>query len=195
VRVLSGACLGRSSWLLNDARCNDETSQSKGWCVSAEGDELSQQASGAYMFRPATQHTQSCDDHHPVMSITEGPLVTEIMQTFAPWATHTIRLTKGSPYVEVEWTAGPIPLEAATGKSFSGKELVIKFGSDIRSAGTFYTDSNGREVRTTQTKRLSRELFTGTGMKHDDLPRQARDKYLQDPVRKRLKTKACSRRW
>ena len=104
------------------------------------------------MFRPATQHTQSCDDHHPVMSITEGPLVTEIKQTFAPWATHTIRLTKGSPYVEVEWTAGPIPLEAATGKSLSGKELVIKFGSDIRSAGTFYTDSNGREVRTTQTK-------------------------------------------
>jgi alpha-mannosidase len=33
------------------------------------------------------------------------------MQVFSTWATHVIRLTKGSPYVEVEWTAGPVPVD------------------------------------------------------------------------------------
>ena len=33
------------------------------------------------------------------------------LQTFSDWATHVIRLTDGSPYVEVEWTAGPIPID------------------------------------------------------------------------------------
>ena len=31
-------------------------------------------------------------------------------QVFADWATHIVRLTKDSPYIEVEWTAGPIPM-------------------------------------------------------------------------------------
>jgi hypothetical protein len=79
--------------------------------VSNEGDHVSGQASGAYMFRPATQHTYQCDPAaKPTLTVTQGPLVTEIKQRFADWATHTIRLTKGSPYIEVEWTAGPIPM-------------------------------------------------------------------------------------
>ena len=37
--------------------------------------------------------------------------MTEVHQTFSEWATRVIRLYKGKPYVEVEWTAGPIPID------------------------------------------------------------------------------------
>jgi hypothetical protein len=84
--------------------------------MSNTGDHLSSQPSGAYMFRPAQQHTWECDSStQPTLEVSTGPLVTEIKQHFADWATHTIRLTKGSPYIEVEWTAGPIPMFEYTG--------------------------------------------------------------------------------
>jgi alpha-mannosidase len=76
----------------------------------------SSQASGAYMFRPEDQFTRSCDNTtQPTLTVTTGSLVTEIRQVFASWATHIVRLKKGSPYIEVEWTAGPIPQEAWPG--------------------------------------------------------------------------------
>eukprot|EP01043_Picozoa_sp_COSAG02_P000417 COSAG02_NODE_7_length_64539_cov_120.393482_50_plen_86_part_00 len=54
----------------------------------------------------------------------------------------------------VEWTAGPIPKEAYPGAKHdpegrtgaTGKELVLLFNSGLRSNGTWYADSNGREM-------------------------------------------------
>lgn len=83
-----------------------------GYYISNEGDSKSAQSSGAYMFRPATQHTYSCGNSTPTLEVTTGPLVTEIKSVVSDWATHVIRLTKGSPFIEVEWTAGPIPMTA-----------------------------------------------------------------------------------
>ena len=80
--------------------------------VSNEGDKKSPQSSGAYMFRPATQQTYQCGNSTPTLEVTTGPLVTEIKQVVSEWATHVIRLTKDSPYIEVEWTAGPIPMNS-----------------------------------------------------------------------------------
>jgi len=68
----------------------------------------SNQASGAYLFRPINQTTTAIGK--ATISVTQGPLITEVSQTFSNWATHVIRLKKGSPFIEVEWTAGPIPL-------------------------------------------------------------------------------------
>ena len=127
-----------------------------GYYVSSEGHstqtklpngtvETAGQASGAYMFRPDDQFTHACATTQPTIEVTTGPLVTEIKQTFASWATHIIRLTKGSPYVEVEWTAGPIPWNEGP-KGHQGKELVVKFASGLASDGVYYTDSNGREM-------------------------------------------------
>merc|ERR1711871_328814 len=114
------------------------------------------QASGAYMFRPNTStvfypgKTQT-----PTITIQKGALVTEVYQTFSDWATHVIRLTDGSPYVEVEWTAGPIPIDTpwlpadvVGDKRFDrwGKEVIVKYKTDIGSHGLFYTDANGREM-------------------------------------------------
>ena len=65
----------------------------------------------------------------------------------------------GKPYVEVEWTAGPIPMDtpwfpavvndSKTGlplPNMWGKELILKYSSGLSSNGVFYTDSNGKEV-------------------------------------------------
>ena len=70
------------------------------------------QASGAYLFRPVNQTTSPVGEGtKPTIEVVEGPLTTEVRQSFSNYATHVIRLTKGKPYVEVEWTAGPIPGE------------------------------------------------------------------------------------
>jgi len=74
--------------------------------------------------------------------------VTEVYQVFSSWATHVIRLVQGSSYLEVEWTAGPIPINTPwvpDGGNW-GKEVIVKYKSGVASAGTFYTDANGREM-------------------------------------------------
>lgn len=69
------------------------------------------QASGAYMFRPNSSNVYPCGNSTPTLTVAQGPLVTEITQTYSSWCTHVLRLRKGDPMVEVEWTAGPIPLD------------------------------------------------------------------------------------
>ena len=59
----------------------------------------SNQASGAYMFRPINQTTK--DFGTPTIEVTTGPLLTEIKQTFSEWATHVIRLKNNSAFIEV----------------------------------------------------------------------------------------------
>ena len=39
------------------------------------------------------------------MRVSRGPLVTEVAQTFSPWASHVIRLFRNASFVEVEWLA------------------------------------------------------------------------------------------
>jgi alpha-mannosidase len=80
-----------------------------------------------------------------------------VYQTFSEWATHVIRLVQGAPYVEVEWTAGPIPISTpwlaadTNGETNErldkwGKEVIVKYKSGLATEGTFYADANGREM-------------------------------------------------
>ncbi len=62
-----------------------------------------------------------------------GPIVTEVRQVFSDWASHVLRFYQGAPSVEVEWTAGPIPintpwLPGGNGTSW-GKEVVLQYVS------------------------------------------------------------------
>jgi alpha-mannosidase len=128
--------------------------------VSKGMNPCSGQASGAYMFRPNTSNVFATGPDSVVTTeVVEGELVTEIRQTFSDWATHVIRLVKGLPYIEVEWTAGPIPInqpwlvpESEEHKLCGpdgcnwGKEVVMMYQSGIKSESKFYTDSNGREM-------------------------------------------------
>ena len=89
----------------------------------------------------------------PTVSMVTGKLVTEVRQTWSDWASVTLRLAQGQPYVEVEWTVGPIPSEGNTSKVLPkfrqlGREVVLRYNSDLASASTFVADANGRETVT-----------------------------------------------
>ena len=60
---------------------------------------------------------------------------------FNDWASQEISLHDDSKAVEVQWTVGPIPID-----DHVGKEIILRYDTNIQSAGKFYTDSNGREV-------------------------------------------------
>ena len=105
---------------------------------SADG---SQQNSGAYIFRPS-EPTQELVPIRPgkamVVKTTFGMIVeTEFEQ---PWVKTTTRVFKNQPFIEVEYTIGPIPVGDG-----EGKEIVTRLCTPIQSDGVFYTDSNGRE--------------------------------------------------
>jgi len=133
-----------------------------GWYNSSEGGctegglGCSNQASGAYMFRPNSSTVFFPGPAVvPKLQVVKGPVVTEIHQTFSHWATHVVRLVEGAAFVEVEWTAGPIPIDTPwlpaaevgdTRFDAWGKEVIVKYKSGLASEGTFYTDANGREM-------------------------------------------------
>jgi len=60
---------------------------------------------------------------------------------FNDWATQEMSLYDDSTMVEVEWTVGPIPIDDNV-----GKEIILRYDTDIQSQAKFYTDANGREV-------------------------------------------------
>lgn len=43
--------------------------------------------------------------------------------------------------VEIEWIVGPIPIEDNI-----GKEIIMRYDTDIQTNGYFYTDANGRQM-------------------------------------------------
>jgi len=108
------------------------------------------QKSGAYMFRPNSSEVFFPGPKaKPTLQILEGDVATEIYQTYSDWVSHVIRLYKNEPFVEVEWTVGPIPVNTpwlSVKNSKWGKEVILRYNTDIASNRTFYTDSNGREM-------------------------------------------------
>lgn len=63
------------------------------------------------------------------------------MIIFNDWTSQEISLYDGAEAVEVEWTVGPIPINDKI-----GKEIIIRYDTDIQSEAQYYTDANGREV-------------------------------------------------
>jgi len=116
--------------------------------LDAEGDEerwlrdSDGQNSGAYIFRPSKKDEKLTDlaPQAGRVKVVETDLVTEVTAEFGEWVKQITRVGKDSNYVEIEWTVGPVPTDDNV-----GKEVVMKFSTDIKNSGTFYTDSNGRE--------------------------------------------------
>jgi lysosomal alpha-mannosidase len=67
--------------------------------------------------------------------------VQTVLIVFNNWASQEIRVYATSRTVEVEWIVGPIPIEDNI-----GKEIIMRYDTDIQNNGIFYTDANGREV-------------------------------------------------
>lgn len=65
-----------------------------------------------------------------------------MVQTLLDFLTVTTRFWRDFDHAEVEWTAGPIPI--ADGQ---GKEVVLRYGTNLSTGDVFYTDSNGREMQ------------------------------------------------
>ena len=61
--------------------------------------------------------------------------------TFNNWASEEIHLYDDAQVVEIEWIVGPIPIDDNI-----GKEIIMRYDTDIQSESKYYTDANGREV-------------------------------------------------
>jgi len=107
------------------------------------------QASGAYIFRPnCTENVpQPCEPFAASaaavqLSVSKGALVQEVRQVFSNWISQSVRLYANESSIEVEYSVGPVPVADGL-----GKEVVSRWVTDIKSAGVFWTDSNGREMQ------------------------------------------------
>jgi lysosomal alpha-mannosidase len=72
-------------------------------------------------------------------------LKTQTVQTaviiFNDWASQEINLYDNEEVIEMEWIVGPIPIDDQI-----GKEIILRYDTDIQSQEKYYTDANGREV-------------------------------------------------
>jgi len=113
------------------------------WYNASVGNKESIQTSGAYIFRPnKTQPLDVCELNKGVIHVTKGPVYEEVRQIFGTYISQVIRLYRHANYAEFEHTVGPIPVADGL-----GKEIITRFDTSIESAGKFYTDANGREMK------------------------------------------------
>ncbi|XP_010528132.1 PREDICTED: alpha-mannosidase At3g26720 [Tarenaya hassleriana] len=122
-----------------DTRNQVTAEQTYAYYIGSNGTNEDPQASGAYVFRP--------DGERPIKSegkarltVVRGPLLDEVYQELNPWVSQTTRLYKGKDHAEVEFTVGPIPVDDGI-----GKEIITALTTTMKTNGTFYTDSNGRD--------------------------------------------------
>eukprot|EP00268_Persea_americana_P056663 TRINITY_DN6711_c0_g1_i4.p1 TRINITY_DN6711_c0_g1~~TRINITY_DN6711_c0_g1_i4.p1 ORF type:complete len:287 (-),score=47.14 TRINITY_DN6711_c0_g1_i4:636-1496(-) len=97
------------------------------------------QGSGAYIFRPNGTFPIKSDGQEP-MTVLRGPVLDEVHQSINPWISQITRVYKAKEHVEIEFTAGPIPIDDGI-----GKELATQITTTMITSKTFYTDSNGRD--------------------------------------------------
>lgn len=108
--------------------------------------ETKEQNSGAYIFRPSqpTQRPIVVSAAAGKAAFVETDVGVIIEAEFEqPWVKQQAKVFANQPFVEIEYTIGPIPVDDGI-----GKEIVTKLCSPIKSEGIFYTDSNGREFLT-----------------------------------------------
>jgi hypothetical protein len=110
---------------------------------SDDGTSRNSQNSGAYVFRPNTPENnfQLVRPMAKKAVFANTYVGMDVHVSFdKPWIRQVTRLIVGKPYVEIEYTVGPIPISYGR-----GKEIATQFWTPIKSNGVFYTDSNGRE--------------------------------------------------
>ena len=119
------------------------------------------QASGAYIFRPLNSEAQPVSDrrtmyvNESLLSVrlvvrlkmnvfrtcTKNALVQSALIVFNDWISEEIHLYAGASNVEIEWIVGPIPIEDQM-----GKEIILRYDTNINNEGKYMTDANGREM-------------------------------------------------
>lgn len=143
----------------------------------ADGKYRPEKNSGAYIFNPSDRGAQRVAPRADI-EIIRGPVVEEVHQVFSPWCSQVMRIYKHSDYIEFHWLVGPIPIQADLNQgaqngpgpgpgynnsplSDNGREIVSIYESDMKTNGTFFTDSNGREtIRRLRDHRSDYRLYT-----------------------------------
>ncbi|XP_044592334.1 lysosomal alpha-mannosidase isoform X2 [Cotesia glomerata] len=97
-------------------------------------------ASGAYIFRPKESNVYDIAYSGNYKFYT-GPVVNELHLMVNNYISQIVRVYKAEQKIEFDWVVGPIPIDDSI-----GREIVTKYKSNLQSDGTFYTDSNGREM-------------------------------------------------
>ncbi|XP_076263633.1 lysosomal alpha-mannosidase-like [Rhynchophorus ferrugineus] len=96
-------------------------------------------SSGAYVFRPDGDIKKVSEQ--ATVSTVEGQLVFEARQQFNDYVSQTVRVNTIESYIEFDWIIGPIPTNNP-----NGIEIVSRYSTKLATNGTFYTDSNGKEM-------------------------------------------------
>ena len=65
----------------------------------------------------------------------------EVHQRFDSYISQVVRIDTQTDQIEFDWAVGPIPIEDE-----QGKEIVVRYITDLSSNRTFFTDANGRQV-------------------------------------------------
>lgn len=114
--------------------------------ASTGNNKLSDQASGAYIFRPnaSTPFAVAAPGTDFKLVIEKGPVYQAARLTYSNWVTVIIRLYLGFPEygIDFETRLGAIPI--ADGM---GKEVIHRFQTSIKSGDTWYTDAGWEELQ------------------------------------------------
>jgi len=115
--------------------------QSWFWYNSSIGNNAeSHQSSGAYIFRPNSTSAFAIEGADSItVSIVEGPVVSEVRQAFG-YVAQAVRLWANASWVDFQYDVGHLPIDM-------GHEVVTRYSTGLATAGTWWTDSNGRELR------------------------------------------------
>ena len=92
-------------------------------------------------FRRLIKYSSLSEYFLPNRTCTYTDQVQTALIIYNEWASQEIRIYDEARITEIEWIVGPIPIEDNI-----GKEIIMRYDTDIQSNGIFYTDANGREV-------------------------------------------------
>jgi len=133
------------SFILSSTNQTVSVQQNVWWYNASTGNNAqSNQASGAYIFRPNSSNLFPINDNNntPTLTYSTGPVVTEIYQYWADWCQQVYRIWPDQPFMEVEQTVGPIPIDDGL-----GKEVITLFDTSLNTDNTWWTDSQGLEFQ------------------------------------------------
>jgi len=94
----------------------------------------SDQASGAYIFRPSGSHARCVGK--PKVAVSRGRLFTDVRLKYSSWAEQRFRFFEHHPLVEHEFIVGELP--------HPGMELIFRLDTKLNTGKSFTTDTNGR---------------------------------------------------
>jgi len=135
-------CSGLLSKITNkESNISTRAEQSFFWYNASVGDKASDQASGAYIFRPTRDQALPVFNGLPFLKVYRGPLADEVVQVVGSWLMQRVRLAKKARHAEMTYTVGEIPVDDGW-----GKEIVSRISTDLKTEGRCFSDSNGREM-------------------------------------------------